>query len=186
MKKNDGYSLVEMLIVLAIIMLLTGMAYLSLSVLSSAKARDKAIEFDNELATVAAKARNMNAGFVDSATGIVYDQYGIVIYKPVTGSGLFEAPAYYNPTLDYYVVDCSEAKKFSKRVGLVFNGTTNTGSQLKPINNDGSGVDAISVIRFNRRGECMNGYGTYTFTTDRNSSGVASTKLRQNGSHEAR
>lgn len=185
MKKNDGYTLVEMIIVIAIIVILSGMAYLSLSVLSSAKARDKAIDFDTEIATLAAKSRSMDANYIDGAK--TYNQFCLVIYKSPSGKDIYEAPGYYDTVEDEYVVDCAEKKKFSRRVGLEYNQTFDDTKTVTELHDDDSTFGTVvSLIRYNRRGECVEGYGSYTFTTDRNSTGVARTKIRQNGSHETR
>lgn len=186
MKRNDGYTLVEMIIVIAIIVVLSGMAYLSLSVLSSARARDKAIEFDTDVATIAAKARSMDAQFKPAGSSDVYDQFCIAIYKDTSGKSLYSAPAYYNADSDEYVVDCGNERKFSRRVGLVYSGVFDDSKTVTGLNDKGNFGDIVSMIRYNRRGECVEGYGEYTFTTDRNSTGVASTLIRQNGSHETR
>ena len=183
MKKNGGYSLIEMIIMISIIVILSGMAFLSISILSSASAKDRAIDFDTEIATLAAKARSMDANY--SYGGKTYQQYCLVLYKTTSGEQFFSAPGYYDAEDDEYVVDCAEKKKFSRKIGLTYDGTYDDTKTITEINDDGTGGDVISLIRFNRRGECVEGYGSYGFTTKKNNE-VAYTKIRQNGSHETR
>lgn len=185
MKKNEGYSLVEMLIVIAIIMVLTGMAYITIRILSSASARDKAIDFDTEIATLAAKSRNMDAKFVnpDDSTD-EYDQFSLFIYRPHGGDEVYEAPGYYSTTTNNYYVDVPNGKKYNRKISVQYDGSLPAWNE---IHYRGSSIDIIAAIRYNRRGECVAGYGNYKFTTDRSSgNAVASTKIRQNGSHETK
>lgn len=184
MKKNDGYTLVEMMIVIAIIIALSGMAVISLTVLNSASAKDSAMNFDTDIATLAAKARSMDANFMYNSN--VYEEFCIVLYKDSSGKNTFQAPGYYDPDTDCYVVNCNEKKKLSRRVELQLDGvTTNTGSGFDVDGASVTEVNIVSIIRFNRRGECVLGYGKYNFCK-RGGTIIATNKIRQNGSHETR
>ena len=184
MKKNNGYTLVEMIIVISIIVLLAAMAVISMRVLGSASAKDKAVDFDTDIAALSTKARNMDANFTLAGSTDKYDQFCLVVFKTASGDSIFSAPGYYRSESDNYYVDCGERKKFSSRIGFQYSGDVQTGAGLDF--SDGESYQTLAVIRFNRRGECVNGYGTYSFTTARNNTPVATTKIRKNGSHETK
>ena len=184
MKKNEGYTLIEMIIVISIIVVLSAMAYVSLSILSSARARDKAIEFDTDIATLQTKARNMDAEF--SFNSKTYNQFCIVFFTLGAGTDIYQAPGYYDIADDDCVVDITQKKKLPRKISMEFQGTSPHAGVLSTTEPVGDDCNAIAVIRFNKRGECMEGYGTYSFTQNKNGSTVAVTKIRQNGSHETK
>ena len=49
-KRNEGFSLIEMIIVLAIIAVVSTMSILSIGIINTAKAKDAASVFDSEVA----------------------------------------------------------------------------------------------------------------------------------------
>ncbi len=184
MKKNDGYTLVEMSIVISIIVLFSGMAMISLTVLNSASAKDSAVNFDTDVATLATKSRSMDANFTHGS--VTYTDYCIVLFKDSSGKSTYQAPGYYDPNTDTYLVDYSQRKKLSRRVEIKLdNVTTDTGSGYSVYQGSTSDVSIVSIIRYNRRGECVLGYGVYNFCK-RGGNIIATNKIRQNGSHETR
>ena len=58
-KSNQGYTLVEMIVVIAIIALVAGISVISITLIHSAKAKDAATTVDSEVATLITKSKNM-------------------------------------------------------------------------------------------------------------------------------
>ena len=57
---NAGYSLVEMIIVLAIVAVVSAMAIVSITMIHSAKAKEAAVTFDSEVSTLITKSKNLS------------------------------------------------------------------------------------------------------------------------------
>ena len=86
MKKlnNEGYSLIEMMIVIAIIAVFTGASLITINVMHSAKAKEAAITLDSEIAELINKSKNTacdanNDGVIDSSDEGY--SFGIRIHK---------------------------------------------------------------------------------------------------------
>ena len=174
-RSDKGYSLVEMIIVLAIIALVATMALISVSVIHSAKAKDAASTVDAELATLITRSKNMNS----DEEG--WD-YAARIYKD--GSIFYYQKGYYNPETNAY--------KWSDRVSLTSyvdvryaaNKAVPDGDaseQKVEEMNSGNGL----YIRFSKNGTCVEGAGDIRFCK-RNGNVVANVYIRKNGSHQLR
>ena len=60
--KNDhGYTLVEMIIVIAIIAVVAGMSLISITLIHSARAKEASVTVDSEIATLITKSKNMQS-----------------------------------------------------------------------------------------------------------------------------
>ena len=81
-KKNKGYSLVEMIIVLAIVVILAGLALVSLTLVNTARAKDASNKFSSEVNQVRKKAIEMKPA---KGSDPYFDEtkdyrYGLVLY----------------------------------------------------------------------------------------------------------
>ena len=83
MKNSKGYSFVELIIVIAIIVVLSVMALVSMTIISSAKAKDAAITVGEEISILKQRSMNMTPDDIDTSTGKPlgnYDKYAIALY----------------------------------------------------------------------------------------------------------
>jgi type II secretory pathway pseudopilin PulG len=169
--RNAGYSLIEMIIVMAIIMIVSVMALLSVTLIASAKVKEAAVTFDSEVATLITKAKNMECDADPTYS------YCLKLYKDSDGK-YYVKTGYYNPNgatdADRYIFDgTGKGVSLSSYADISY---TPTG-----------GVENTSFtecyIRFDRKGLCAEGDGTYKFYK-RNGSLVAQCNIRKNGSHD--
>lgn len=184
-KNNKGYSLVEMIIVLAIIAIAAGMSLLSVTVINSARAKEASITFDSEVASLITKCKNM------SPNDGTNEQYAIIIYTDTNGNAKL-IPSLYDSDNNLYDYDTSNEIKLSTRVRVAFSGTTYTAgnnSTKDTAFNSETTIGALSgnpvYIRFDKKGRCLSGFGKYTFYK-KNGNRVATVTIRQNGSHESK
>lgn len=160
-KDNQGYSLVEMVIVIAIIAILSGFAVLSLSSVATAKASTARENFDQEIAALQMRTKSQDK---DNAIKLVKDGRNYnVYYGTYTTSGGFVAS---DPSKPDVVLDRVEIHR------------TYAGEA------DDELVDEM-VFKFNKSDNyTLTGYGTYTFYKPGSGSTVGSVTINKNtGSH---
>ena len=68
MKKNSGYTLIEFIIVLAIMAVLSGMAFVTLGIIKQAKCSAAASELDNQMANIWIKTKALSQSKVQSSS----------------------------------------------------------------------------------------------------------------------
>lgn len=207
-KNNTGYSLVELVIVLAIIVILAAMALVSVTIIHSARAKDSALKLDAEIAECITKCKNMKPN-VDDPNGNPYDGYAIAIYKNNAKDKFIVAPVYYSEAggisgsghySPIYSLDdpslngCKDSIiQIPSSVSMTFKGTSITNSDPQVVNTNyttddtapKSGGNDWVYIRFDKKGNCISGYGEYKFYK-KNGNVVSRVIIRQNGSHEVK
>lgn len=67
MKKNKGYTLIEFIIVLAIMAVLTGVAFVSLTIIQKAKCTSAANLFNNQLSTLWVQTKSLSQAKMQTA-----------------------------------------------------------------------------------------------------------------------
>ena len=212
-KKNKGYSLVELLIVLAIIIILAGLSLVSITLINTARAKDASNKFGSEANQVRKKAIEMNPtkgndpyfdetkdykfGLVLYQKDGIYQTDQVVVEKDsTTGQYLYKDDAgAYGITHAYPAYDSSgnplrENAKFSGRVEVKF-----TGKNISFLNGNSVDMDKTNAgttttenavcILFDNHGNCVSGYGTYFFYK-KNGNEAARVIIRQNGTIEIR
>ena len=211
-KKNKGYSLVEMIIVLAIVLILAGLALVSLTLVNTARAKDASNKFSSEVNQVRKKAIDMvpskgNDPYFDETKDY---RYGLVLYvengkyqtdqvvveKNSSGKYVYKDNAsgtgisHAYPAYDTSGNPVRENVKYSSRVEVRF-----TGKNTSFLNGNSNDMDdekagatntekAVCIV-FDRHGNCVAGAGVYSFYK-KNSNRVARVIVRQNGSIEVR
>lgn len=192
LQNNEGFTLVELIICIAIIVIMTGASYITLSVLHTAKAKEAASTFESALADVVSKDKNVGVDYnLDGTIDSSEEKYqmGVRIYKK--GSKVYLQKCVF--------IAQSNGSYAHWNLGA-------DDSYIKSINdnNDGKGtclsryvtVEYISVsgtkyslgtysdytICFNKRGECVTGYGTYNFK-DTKGATISSIQINKNGSY---
>ena len=183
-RRNDkGYSLVEMIIVIAIIAVVAAMAIVSVSMIRSAKAKDAAATVDSELATLITKSKNVDCDRANSEyaariykdNGVFYYQRGYYYYDKIAKKG------------NYVWNDTKESKvSLTSYVDIRYaedKSVPNDDPSEKKVEdmNDGKGI----FIRFAKNGMCVDGSGDLRFCK-RNGNVVANVYIRANGSHQLR
>lgn len=185
--KNQGFSLVEMIIVLAIVAVMSTMALISINVIHSAKAKDAASVFDSEVATLKTKAKGMG---VDANNNGVLDDfekellYCIKIYKSgdeyYLCTGYTSAPSVYASFTSTSTSNGGKGRNLSNYVRIRYTGKLADGTSVSDYD-PANGTQAIYIV-FNKRGECIYGVGEYEFKKT-NGRTVARKYIRANGSH---
>ncbi len=206
--KNKGYSLVELVIVIAIIAILAAMALVSVTIIHSARAKDAAIQLDSLIAEAITKSKNMDPNATDP-NGNKYDGYAIAVYKNNAKDKFIIAPVYYSETggitgSGHYsqIMDIDKPSlngckdsilQVPSSVSMTFKGNTISNTDPEAMSTTYSSADTAPksagyewvFIRFDKKGNCVSGYGEYKFYK-KNGNVVSRVILRQNGSHEVK
>lgn len=184
---NDkGYTLVEMIIVIAIIVVLSGAAFITLSVLHTAKVRDAASTFYAEVNALHAKSVSQKA-YIDANDNGKLDpgelsdtcRFSLNLYKK--GEKTYAQRV----VRDSGII--STANLGNNNGGLGFN--LSSYCRIKYTSADGSVVkddmsDTIQhYITFDSTGACIEGVGTYDFYK-RNGGKLVTVTINSNGSYQ--
>ena len=176
---NDGYSLVELIIVIAIIMVLGTVSFLSLNYIKTAKAKEASVTLDNQVSNLLNRARNQACKY-DNGDGTgesvhKSDRFIILVYKNADGS-YYVKRGYTGASGDIYVD--AENGKDGKGVSLT--------SYVDIKYNDGSGsvlIDNVGQkIIYDASSRCVYGDGDFEFY-GKNSSLLSKVTINKNGSH---
>lgn len=190
MKKlnNKGYSLVELIIVIAIIVVLTAAAMITMTVMHSAKAKEAAITFDSELSELIknSKSRACDAN-VDGKIDDADEGYSFGIRLHKDGNKCYLQDVLVKDGL--YVQDDTyeEANNVNDGKGISLSSyvyvkyTDLDGNVITIGENSGDEV----LIAYKKDGTCFSGYGMYEFIRTSGGDQVASMTLNKNGSHKS-
>ncbi len=190
MKKlnNKGYSLVELIIVIAIIVVFSAAALVTMTVMHNAKAKEAATTFDSELSELIHNAKNRacDVNGDDKIVGIENDYtFGLRLYqidgKCYLQSVLVFAGAY-EANVDYEKANNPNNGLGKSLSTYVYVKYTDRAGNENVIGNTGN--DEV-LIYYNRDGSCASGVGTYEFMKTNNDTMVAIMTLNKNGSHQS-
>lgn len=177
---NKGYSLVEFIIVIAIIALLSVAGFATVSFVRSAKAKEAAVSLDTEVNTLSNRAKNQMCVY-DDGSGVKEHpkaRFILRVYKDTNGS-YYIKKGYKDGATETFI----EAENGQEGKGVSLS------SYIDIKYNDGTNVLDLSSnsvdIVFDRSGRCINGYGTFEFYK-RNGSRFCKVVLNQNGSHQVK
>lgn len=199
LNNSKGYSLVEMIIVLAVIVVLSAMALVSIRILNSAKAKDAAITLGEEINLLKQKCMNMSPDDMDSNNKPVgkYDSWALAIYL-TSDDNIATCLVKHEKATNLYEYVTDEDIVFSKRVDVRFKGknvvnnnsvdsftTINYSNEKRPGEKTNYYVDDTVnypiYISFDKRGKCISGAGDFYFYK-KNSNQVARVQVKDNGS----
>ncbi len=201
-KRSQGYTLVEMIVVIAIIAVVAGLSLISITLIHSAKAKNASTTVDSEVSTLITKSKNMSS---DRAGW----QYAARIYADEKGAYYFQK-GYYNPKTKSYDFKDTDTEGEGKGTSLssyvvikytgscpnvAFDNATMKGTEditltvsdheiknlCTALGNPGGGL----FIRFAKDGSCESGVGDIRFYK-RNGNIVAHEYIRANGSHQSK
>ena len=190
MKKlnNGGYSLIEMMIVIAIIAVFTGASLITINVIHSAKAKEAAITFDSELAELINKSKYIacdanNDGVIDSSDAGY--SFGIRVHKD--GDKCYLQDVLVQNGVYVYDEDYEKANNPNDGKGLSLSKYVYV-SYTDEFGNDslvGADDEAV-LVYFRKDGSCAAGYGTFEFIRENNDNMVATMTINKNGSHQSK
>lgn len=176
---NSGYTLVELIIVMAIIVILTTAAFVTMSVMHTAKVKEAASTFDAEITDLIARTRNKDVyqdtnqnGFMDSGEELPGYKYELGIS--------YEGGKYYINNW-YYLPGGTHSEAATKRKNL------SAYVKIQYSDFDGTYVNTAvtdgHTIRFDKSGACVDGAGVYKFLK-KDGSVIATVTINKNGSHQ--
>jgi prepilin-type N-terminal cleavage/methylation domain-containing protein len=186
LKKDNGYSLVELIIVIGIILVLSVGALLSYTVIHSARAKDAAVKLGSETNELKTMCMNMTPG------DTTHDYYALAVYNDADGTThLCRVMHIVGSSNDYDYID-EEDVNLTTSVDVKFDGSSlNKGDSANALASDTGGLINPGIktnplyICFDKRGNCYSGYGDYYFYKN-NGNQVARVHLSQNGSIDVR
>ena len=196
-RKDRGYTLVEMIIVLAIIAVVAGLSLVSITLIHSARAKEAAVTVDSEIATLITKSKNMQC----DRPGC---QYAARIYKADNNAYYYQR-GYFDPDFGGnggYVFTNTDSEGDGKGTTLTSYVVVKFSGKWEKVNADGSCTGELEsyqsekdvadmnegnglYIRFARDGSCEAGVGDIGFYK-RKGNDVAHNTIRTNGSHQTK
>lgn len=185
---DQGMSLVELIIVIAIIAVMSGIGFATVTMINSAKAKEAGVTFDSEVSDMLTKAKTQIC--VVGGTEMPKYRYCMMVYQHSDGK-YYLRKGYYNPAGttdaekylfdDYDNTNGQKGVSLSNRIDIVY--TDLSGNESK-IDNSGDATSKENVtIIFNTDGTIKSGSGFYSIRK-RNGNEVTSLTLRKNGNHE--
>ncbi len=190
MKKlnNKGYSLVELIIVIGIIVVLTGAAMITLTVMHSAKAREAAITFDSEISELINNSKNIACDAnlddkIDAADkGYSFGlRLHVVNDKCYLQNVLVKDGAYVQDDAYELANNVNKGDGISLSAYVYVKYTDQSGTTITL----GDGNDNEVLIYYKKNGTCAAGYGMYEFFKTSGGDQIASMTLNKNGSHKS-
>lgn len=181
---NKGYSLVELIIVIGIIVVMTGVATVTVTLINSAKAKEASVTFSSELSDLQTKSKGQIVSLTDAATGVTdtYPDYTFAIRLYKDGSKCYIQKGYCDDTGAFTAFTDNNANSgkgtsLSSRITIKYTDTV-TGNQIEI---DDSGNEM--VISFDKNGRCISGSGVYDFYK-KNGNLVDTVSIKKNGSYQ--
>lgn len=180
---NRGYSLVEMIIVIAIIVILSAAAYATITVMHSAKAKEAATTFESEISELITKSKGQMCVVegVDGKDELKPDyRYCISVYKNDDGK-FYLKKGYWNSVTDTYIFPAELNNNKGKGISL----SAYVIVKYKALGGAESTIDESGInIVYDRSGMCIEGAGEFSFYK-KSGSYISSVTLNKNGSHQS-
>ncbi len=189
LKDNGGFSLTELIIVIAIILIMTLASFVSLTIMHSAKAKEAASSFENSLAETISLSKNNG---VDKNQNNVIDadeekySIGLKVYKIGQKYYLQKCICEKSATGEYSDSGLGATDPYIKSLNESSGKGVCLSSyvDIKYYDLDGNDASADTyVIAFNRKGECVLGYGKYEFRKKSSGDKIVTVSVNKNGSY---
>ncbi len=193
-RTNDkGFSLIEMIIVIAIIAIMTAAAMAVIGIMHSAKAKEASHTFEVQLAELQASSR----GQACVVGGTVQPDYQFTLVLHKHEGKYYLAKAYYDTTKGNRESDASYVYVNSENAngGLGISLSSYVVVKYTPKPPTGTGVEreigerttngGPVYITFNRQGECIHGYGKYSFYKKSGNNKICDVQLNRIGSRQS-
>lgn len=182
---NKGYSLVELIIVIAIIVVLSAAAYATLTIMHSAKAKEAASTFESEISELITKSKGQMCVVKDEDGDGIDDlkpdyRYCINVYKDSDGK-FYLRKGYWDSVTDAYTFPIELNNSSGKGTSL----SAYVIVKYKALGGTENTVDASGIsIVYDRSGMCIEGAGEFSFYK-KSGSYISSVTLNKNGSHQS-
>jgi prepilin-type N-terminal cleavage/methylation domain-containing protein len=212
-KENKGYSLVEMIIVIAIIAVMSAGSLVTIKLINSAKAKEAGVTLDSEIAALVAKSKSqlVEFNYDKSADGVISDDdkaksrdyyFAIAVYQGADEK-YYISHGFYSPddsgkkTYIAFADDNTNNGKgtcISKRViisydgveGAAKSGLLKAGTSLTTTDITTSGTNKdVFIIAFDKAGRCVSGVGTYDLKKSADNATIDMITIRANGSRQS-
>ena len=181
---NKGYSLVEMIICIAVIAILSGIALVTITLLHSAKAKEASGTFTSELSDTAIKAKNQVVVIeTDDGSKVKYPNYNFCLKLYKDDDRYYIKKGYYNPEAG------SEATKYifpeagNPNDGKGISLSSKVTITYTPEGGTEADLDYVYIV-YDRKGRCINGSGMYSFYKNQEAL-IADVKVNKNGSYQS-
>ena len=183
MKENKGYSLIELIIVLAIIVVMTGVSMVTITIIHNARAREASTKFENALSELQQNAKMC----VVSDTNEPDYRFALAIYKD--NSKYYMKRGYYlgnnldmSKSTSYLFVDSEngnggKGESFSAYIKVKYVDESGVERDITEMD------DKPVYIIYDRQGMCIYGNGKFNFYRDKKDSLLNTVVLNKNGSH---
>jgi prepilin-type N-terminal cleavage/methylation domain-containing protein len=194
---DKGFTLVELIIVMGIIAVMTGISFVTVTMMNSSRAKEAGTTFETELTDMITKSKNQICYDNSGTPQALYKNY-MEVYQET--NGIYHlVRGYYDPNTDTYTPyadssgNLTEDTALSSRVVVCYEDTSGVSYLITSEGSLGSSdADDYSVsgvtnnvrIVYDNYGYCTNGAGTFNFHK-KNGSTVASVSVRKNGSHQS-
>ena len=193
MRENKGYTLIEMIIVIAIVAVLTGAAMVTISIIHSAKAKEASSTLEDALGEAQMNAKGKMCVAVDPADPSAGKKqqpdyrFALCVYKSgskyyvkkgyyfgngadITAEGSYDFPADQN-------VGSGKGTSFSAYVKVTYVDDAGTEREI---------ADSTPVyIIYDRQGMCTAGYGKFKFYKSNKNVLISTVSLNKNGSYSS-
>lgn len=179
---NKGYSLVELIIVIGIIVVMTGVATVTVTLINSAKAKEAAVTFSSELADLRTKSKGQIVTVTTGTTTSTEPKYKFALKLYKDGSKCYIQKGYCDDTDKFFSLPDSNPNNgkgvsLSSRITIKYTETST--SAQKEIGDS----DFSVVIAYDKNGRCALGSGVYDFYKN-NGNLVDSVTIMKNGSYQ--
>jgi len=182
LSEHNGYSLIELIIVIAIIVILTALSFASMNILNTARVKDACVLTGSKVSELKTKSMNMSY-----KKGDTIKNYGLSIY--VDADNLYhiaEIKVLSDGSIDY---TGGEDITFSRSVVVKFTGnkleSTGLQTDYMPGQKGATGDNSPVYILFDKRGNCYSGYGELSFYK-KNGIKVSKVKIGSSGNVDTR
>lgn len=187
---DEGFTLVELIICMAIIVILTGLATVTVTMIHSARAKEAAVTLESEISDLAIKSKSQ----LCVVGGVTMPDYMhcIKVYRDTDGK-FYIQEGYYDSTAASvaagYISGGSELNvnngkgvTMSSRVTIKYTDDAGTTKNISD-SDDADNVSAVYIV-YNKSGRCISGYGSFRFYK-KNGNFISAVTIQKNGSHQS-
>lgn len=186
--QNGGFTLVELIICMAIIVIMSGIAMVTVTLINSARAKEAAVTLESSLSDMISKSKSQ----VCVVAGVEQPRYQRCLKVYLDGTSYYVQSGYYNPDgtddATKYIFPADEnvnqgkGISMSSRVSVRYTGEDGVEKKISGTDDAGN-VKQVYII-YNNAGRCISGYGTFSFYK-RNGNKIAAVTIQKNGSHQS-